>query len=55
MKRKLISGLEQDAIYCRHEYCYTRNRHGAIVRWVKRQIHRRERRDGKREARVELW
>ena len=55
MRRRLVNGLERTAILCRHEYCYTENRHGQIVRWVKRQIHKRERREGKSEARVELW
>lgn len=55
VKRRLISGLERDAIHARHKLCFTENRHGAIVAWVKRQIHKRERREGKAEARVESW
>lgn len=50
MKRRLANGLEQDAIKARRLYAYTAN-NPALVAWVKRQINKRERREGRREAR----
>lgn len=43
VKEPTKSALELDCIKARHTYCYTENR-PAIVAWVKRQIHKRDRR-----------
>ena len=40
------SGLEQDAIYARHIYCYLRN-HPQIIKFVKRKLNKRFRKKGK--------
>lgn len=47
MKRKLIDGTEQDVIKARRFYAPDR----ATVRWVKRKVHKRERREGRKQAR----
>lgn len=47
MKSVLKSGLEQDAIYARKIYCYTKNRPN-IVKFVKRRINKRIRKEGKK-------
>lgn len=49
MRPPLRSSAEQDVIYARDVYCWTQ-RPGATA-WWKRNIRRRERRDGRREAR----
>jgi hypothetical protein len=51
MAKRKLNYIEQDAIKARHIYCYTQNNHGRFVRWAKRSVHRRERREGQREAR----
>jgi hypothetical protein len=43
VKEPTKSSLELDCINARHTYCYTENR-PSIVAWVKRQIHKRDRR-----------
>jgi len=43
VKEPTNNGLELDCIKARHQYCYTENR-PSIVAWVKRQIHKRDRR-----------
>lgn len=47
MKQKLKSGLEYDVIYGRDVYCYLIN-HPKIVKFVKRQLNKRIRKEGKR-------
>lgn len=49
MKRKCINGTEQDVVHARRMYCYTQ-RAGASA-WWKRNMRRRERREGKAETR----
>lgn len=41
-----INGLEEDVIYARDIYCYTAN-NPSIVKFVKRQINKRDRRKAK--------
>ena len=47
MRSVLKNGMEQDAIYARKIYCYTKNRPN-IVKFAKRSINRRIRRQGKK-------
>lgn len=49
-KQKLIDGLEEDVIYARKIYCYLKNR-SSIVKWAKRKLNKRWRREGKKEVR----
>lgn len=44
--------LEQDVYRARDRYCYLQNRHGEMVAFTKRMTHKRERQQGKREARL---
>lgn len=53
MKSKLKNGLEQDAIYCRKIYCYTKNRPN-IVKFAKRCINKRIRKEGKNQIRENI-
>lgn len=50
MKRRVRSGIEQDVVsrYWRRTYCYLQR--AGVAAKIKRQIRRRERRDGKREC-----
>ena len=48
-RQKLISGLEEDIIYGRHIYCYLKNT-PSIVKWGKRHLNKRYRREGKKES-----
>lgn len=45
-KQKLKTGLEVDVICARHIYCYLHNR-PKTVKWTKRQLNKRYRRDNK--------
>lgn len=47
MKSVLKKGIEQDAIYARKIYCYTRNRPN-VVKFVKRRINKRIRKQCKK-------
>jgi hypothetical protein len=49
MKRKLISGDERDAIHARRHLCCLQR--AGVVSATKRRIRRRERQEGRREAR----
>jgi len=51
-KQKLIDGLEEDAIYARKVYCYLVNR-PSVVKWAKRKVNKRFRREGKKEVQDE--
>ena len=51
-KQKLIDGLEEDAIYARKVYCYLVNR-PSVVKWAKRKINKRFRREAKKEIQDE--
>ena len=49
-KQKLVDGLEEDVIYARKIYCYLKNT-PSIVKWAKRKLNKRWRREGKKEVR----
>lgn len=49
MKRKTVDGLEQDVVYARGLYCYLAN-NSALVKFTKRKINKRERREGRKAA-----
>ena len=52
MKRRRVNGDEQDAYsQWRHLLCYLQR--AGVVKKIKRSTHKRERREGKREARSE--
>lgn len=51
-KQKLVDGLEEDVIYARKVYCYLVNR-PSVVKWAKRKVNKRFRREGKKEVRDE--
>lgn len=53
MRSKLKNGLEVDAIYGRRLYCYLKNR-PKIVKFAKRCINKRIRKDGKSQIRKNL-
>lgn len=48
VKRRAITAAEQDVVEARRWYCYTQR--AGVASGVKRQMRRRERREGKREA-----
>jgi hypothetical protein len=48
MKPRVKPGLEADAVYARGEYKYLVNL-PRLVKWAKRQINKRFRREGKKE------
>lgn len=47
-KRKALTAEEQDVVYARRWYCYLQRAGAASA--IKRQMRRRERREGRREA-----
>ncbi len=49
MKRRVISGDEQDVVYARHLLCVFQR--AGVASATKRKIRRRERQEGKREVR----
>ncbi len=49
MPRKAITVEEQDVVYARRWYCYLKN--AGAASGIKRQMRRRERREGRAEAR----
>lgn len=53
MRSVLKNGLEEDAIYARKIYCYTRNRPN-IVRYEKKCINKRIRKEGKKEIKANI-
>jgi len=48
LKRRVITGAEQDVVHARRIYCYTQRT--GVTSGIKRQIRRRERREGNRET-----
>jgi hypothetical protein len=52
VKRKIVTGAEQDVVHARRHYCYTQR--AGVTSGIKRQMRRRERRDGAREARAQV-
>jgi hypothetical protein len=53
MKRRVLSGEEQDAYspYWRKAYCYLQR--AGVIHKIKRRTHKRERREGQAEARAQ--
>lgn len=52
MKRKVVTGAEQDVVHARRIYCYTQR--AGVTSGIKRQIRRRERREGRHEVREQV-
>lgn len=50
MKPRVKPGLEADVVYARGEYKYLANL-PRLVKWAKRKMNKRFRREGKKEAR----
>jgi hypothetical protein len=53
MKRKAITGAEQDVICARRRYCYTQR--AGVTAGIKRQMRRRERRQGRAQIDRGQW
>jgi hypothetical protein len=49
-KQRLKNGLEYDVIYAKSKYCYLANL-PHLVRWTKKVLSKRRRRDAKKELR----
>jgi hypothetical protein len=49
MSRRAFTDAEQDVVYMRRWYCYLKR--AGVTAGIKRQMRRRERREGKRETR----
>ena len=53
-RQRLIDGIEFDVVYWRGRYCYLVNR-PHLVKWAKRKMNKRWRRELKKDLEGERW